>query len=187
MKTNMKKNNIKNLIFAFFAVVFFVAFPTHVGMAYSTWNGFGNDCPTVTVGFPGTNNSTCWAPSITASAGQTINVRIYYHNTSTSPISNTIVHLNNPTGTASSFSFSGSVSGGGSSASNQGPVTVNLPSPQSLTLSQVKWFPDYSGVNGVSSPFPNGQTGNEIFGAGLMSFINYNAKEIHCKIVYYGP
>lgn len=67
-----------------------------------------------------------------ASAGDKVAVIVYFHNKGDAPSSNTYIKVNKSTnGSASTFTFTGSVSGGG--ASKSGSTTVNLSSNQTLT------------------------------------------------------
>ena len=134
----MKKNIQKISMTALFALVFVVA-PMHAQAAFNT---LPNDCPTVSVANHTTQqnaNLTCWGPSISANPGDTVDVRIYYHNTDTNP-ANAIVHLNNPVGSIlSTFNFTGFIN-----SSTVGSATINVSSPQTMTLGTVSWYPDKS-------------------------------------------
>ena len=163
MKNSMKKYIQRISVMAVFALVFIVA-PAHAQAAFNT---LGNDCPTVSVANYTTQqniSSTCWGPTASANPGDTINVRIYYHNTASSPADNTIVHLNNPVGpTMSTFNFTGFInSNDGGSANGSG--TINLSSPETLTLSHVYWYPDKT-ISQTS--LPNGQSDGSLFTSGV--------------------
>ncbi len=138
----------KILIGSLFALAF-VAFAPYASAA-SSFDPITNDCTHTTqignhttqegVNVSGYNNA-CWATSVSAAPGQTVNVRIYYHNTGTTTANSTIVKLNQPFGTSGSFSFTGSVSsvsGGYKSDS----ASVNLTQAQTLTFGSVKFYPD---------------------------------------------
>ena len=155
------KNYIQKISIAVFALGALFAFaPSYT---YAAFNTAPNDCPTVMVANYTTQqniSSTCWGTSATANSGETINVRIYYHNTDTNPAPNTIVHLNDPRGASqSTFNFTGFVN---SSASGSGSVSVST--PHTLTLSHVYWYPDKS-----ISPqaLPNGQSDESLFTSGV--------------------
>ncbi len=132
-----------------------------------TWNSFSNDCKTIAVANYTTNTGIvdpCWPlSSVSASPGQSINVRIYYHNTGNSPATNTRISLNAPTGTGYTQNFTGQISSDQGNLSF-GPATINLTSSQSLTFGSMRWYPNQS-QNYVS--LPNGQTGNELINGGV--------------------
>jgi len=148
----MKKYIQKISVVAVFALVFAVA--PHVHAAFNT---LGNDCPTVMISSSSndTTGNKCWAGSVSAHAGDTINVRIYYHNTDVNA-ANAVVHLNSPSaGTQSSFTFNGFLNN-----TNNGSATVNLASPATLTLNHVYWYADKSSL----SALPGGQSESALFG-----------------------
>ena len=121
---------------------------------YVSWNKYTNDCPTVMIGNATTQNgvgSACWPTSLSAQPGDTINVRVYYHNTGTAAAGNAVVTLNPvSTGASTSFAFTGIVSGG--QAQTSGQAYLNLPAAETLTLSHVAVYPDQqTGPTYVSS------------------------------------
>ena len=124
---------------AAFGLVFAV-FPSHAQAAFNT---LPQDCPTLSVANDTTQQNaalTCWAPTVSASAGDHINVRVYYHNTGSSA-ADAVLRLNDPTGSRlSTFNFTGSINMG-----NTGSASANLSSQQTLTLNQVQWFHDHGG------------------------------------------
>ena len=142
------KNYIKHALVAAFAVVTLALGGAHAYAAtapYVAWNNASNDCPTVSVANDTTQENAgniCWGSTVSAQPGDTINVRIYYHNTGNANAGNTIVKLNMPTGTQSAFSFTGYVSGGSAQALGSG--NINLSSAETLTLSHVAVFKDQS-------------------------------------------
>ncbi len=142
------------LVAAFAVVAFSAATPTASAAPYVSWNTFTNDCRTVMVGNyndPVGTASPCWPTNISAQPGETVNVRIYYHNTGTAAAGNTIVSLNRPQGARNNFTFVGIVSGGQAQASGQ--ATISLPSAQTLTVSRVAIFRDQTSVPAyVSNP-----------------------------------
>ena len=137
--------------------------------AASVWNGASNDCKGLSILNATTNNGyayPCWPEtSIGADAGDTLNVRVYYHNTGSTAANNTKVTLNAQLGSASTNkSFSGSISSdqGGLSL---GSVTANLSSSQTLTFNSVKWYTN--NTSETLTPLLNGQSGSEILNGGL--------------------
>ncbi len=164
------KKYIKKLIVASFALVFLLG--SQSVFATELWNGASNDCPTLAVANFTTNtglNNPCWPlSSVSANPGETINVRIYYHNSSDlngSPqtANNTRVILNTPSGSSTSHSFSAQVTSDQGSISS-GTVTVNLPSSQTLTFGSTRWYPNQTQSQ---ASFLNGQNGSEIKSGGL--------------------
>ena len=136
----------------------------------ATWNGEANDCRGISIVNATTNEGyahPCWpSSSVSADAGDTLNVRIYYHNTGTATANNTVVTLNAPiSGSAgTSKSFSGNISSdqGGLSLSS---VTAHLSSSQVITFNNVKWYTNNTSETLTS--LPGGQSGSEILSGGL--------------------
>jgi hypothetical protein len=132
--------------------------------ASSPWNGASNDCPTVAIANVNTNVGFAWPcwpnSSVSATYGDKINVRVYYHNTSSATATNArVVLTQSTTGPANSYSISGVLK------SNQGdlpfgPVVVYSSGAQGLSFGSVKWHPNQTGD--PATPLPNGQTGAEI-------------------------
>ena len=163
------KNYMKKIISAFFGLA--VLFAGQSVFAASLWNSASNDCPTVNIANYSTQvgyGNPCWSgTSVSASAGDSINVRVYYHNSSDMlgfPINATNVRvvLNAPTGSSTNHSISGQI------ISDQGslpfgPVNVSLSSAQTLSFGGARWYPNQGGQ--VALPF--GQSGSEIVGSGL--------------------
>ena len=160
MKNIMKTIQKISITVAF--ALLFVVFPGYVHSANAAFNNAANDCPTVSVANATTQQNaslTCWGPSVSANPGDHVNVRIYYHNTDTSPAT-AIVHLNSPAGaTLSTFNFTGFVNSGA-----VGSGSVNISSPQTLTFNTVYWYPDQSIV---SSALPGGQSNSSLFTSGI--------------------
>ncbi len=136
-----------------------------------TWNGASNDCNSISIANATTNQGygdPCWdSSSVSADPGDTLNIRIYYHNTGTTTANNTRIKLNAPVGgsAGTSKSFSGSIT------SDQGDlslsaVTANLSSSQTITFNSVKWYTNNKSV--TLTPLLNGQSGSAILsGSGL--------------------
>ena len=160
---------MKKIIVGIFA--FTLIFIAHNVLASTIWNGASNDCKFISVMNETTNEgygSACWTlSSISAKEGDTVKVRIYYHNTGTTTANNTRVFLKAPSESskASRFTLSGSISSdqGGESF---GPVAVNISSAQPLIFSSVKWYTNNTSQTVTS--LLNGQDGSEaIDGSGL--------------------
>ena len=160
------KNNMKKIIVGIFSLV--LIFAAQNAFA-STWNGESNDCRSISILNATTNEGyahPCWpSSSVSADAGDTLNVRIYYHNTGTATANNTTITLNAPIGSAGfSKSFSGNINSdqGGLSLSS---VTANLSSSQTITFNNVKWYTN--NTSETLTALPSGQSGAEILSGGL--------------------
>lgn len=169
------KKFIKNIIVGVFGLALVllaqgVSANTSYGRGSVSWNGAPNDCKGISIINATTDEGygdPCWyGTSISADAGDTINVRIYYHNTGSMTAENVKVVLNAPTGGSASTTktFSGSIS------SNQGgislgSVTAKLSSSQTITFDSVKWYTENTNV--TLTPLLNGQSGSSILSGGL--------------------
>jgi hypothetical protein len=158
---------MKKIIVGIFSLVLLLAAQNAFA---STWNGASNDCRSISIANATTNEGyayPCWpSSSVSADAGDTLNVRIYYHNTGTATANNTTVTLNAPINGSASFSksFSGNINSdqGGLSLST---VTANLSSSQTITFNNVKWYTN--NTSETLTALPNGQSGSEILSGGL--------------------
>jgi len=167
------KKYMKKIIYMFVLGIIFLA---SSGQVSAAWNTYPSGCPnSLSIGNYSTGegiqdgSNGCWTrKSVSASAGQTINVAVYYDNTNTTDANNTVINLvQSPAGSMTSknstYSFYGDLnSSAGSLSLSQ--VTANLSTSQTLTFSQSKWYKQGSS-SGVS--LPNGQTGYEAFSRGL--------------------
>ena len=146
-------------------------------LASAAWNTYPSDCPlplsvgNYTTGDGIQNGSNgCWTKTnVSASAGQTINVAVYYDNTNGSDADATVINLTqSPAGSMSSknssYTFSGNITSYNTGSLYLSPVSVNLSSSETLTFSQAKWFKKGSS-SGVS--LPGGQNGSSAFTGGL--------------------
>lgn len=161
---------MKKAIIAFFS--FALLFTASQASASMLWNGANNDCPSINVANYTANvgfNSPCWSlSSVQANPGDTINVRLYYHNSSDlfgsgQLATNVRIALNAPTGSSTMHSFSGQIISNEGSISF-GPVSVNLPSSQTLSYGSTRWYPNQTQSQ---ASFLNGQSGAEVLGGGL--------------------
>jgi len=165
------KNYMKKIISAVFGFAIMFAGQS-VFAASPLWNSASNDCPTVNIANYSTQvgyGNPCWnSTSVSASAGDSINVRVYYHNASDLlgyPINATNVRvvLNASSGSSTNHSISGQI------VSDQGsipfgPVNVTLSSAQTLSFGGTRWYPN----QGSQASLPFGQSGSEIInGNGL--------------------
>ena len=144
------KNYIKNALVVAFALATFVLGGAHAFAAtqyYVAWNNDPSDCPTVSVANyssnEGATTNSCWPTSISAQPGDHIDVEIFFHNTGNENSGTSFAKLNMPTGTRSTFSFTGIVSSG-SGAEAVGSGNINLSTPETLTLNRVDVFKDES-------------------------------------------
>lgn len=138
---------IKNTIFGAFGLVLIFVNTQNVN-ASSIWNNApSGDCPDINIASVNTSegyNSPCWnGTSINAKPGEIINIKVYYHNTSSSNATNTRVKITAPSRSYSSHSFSGQIL---SSEGNlyTSSVNVNISSSQSLTFLSARWFVNQS-------------------------------------------
>ena len=150
---------------------FVLLFSSHAALATSTWNQASNDCKSMSIVNATTNQgyeNPCWPlSSVSADKGETINIRIYYHNTGTVTATNTRLVLTPATSLGSSStskSFSGRIISDQGSLSI-GPVTANISSSQSLSFISSKWYTN--NTSETRTPLLNGQSGEEVIGNGL--------------------
>lgn len=153
------KKNMKKIIFVLSFATLFIG---SSAFAANQFNGASYDCRTLAIGNVTTNSgrgNPCWTlDSVSANPGDTINVRVYYHNTSSSSAENVKVSLRKSNQSPSSqYSFSGQIS------SNQGtlnfsPVSLNISGSQTLDFVSAHW---YQNKSNSSSQFLNGQNGSE--------------------------
>ena len=126
-----------------------------------SWNTGAGDCPTVSVANDTTQQNAsadCWGPSVSAQPGDHINVRIHYHNNGSVSSTGTTFKLNMPSGTNSSFSFTGFVNGSG--VQSLGSGNINLSQASTLTLNKV-WYTRDSNIS------PIYVSGDSLFTSGL--------------------
>ncbi len=169
MKTFMKK------VAYLFAIA--VLLMGNTAFASFPFNTDSQDCPTVAignfttgVGVPSSGGAGCQSWSLTnvsANPGDTINVHIYYHNSSTANADNVRVTLNPSTsGSATTHSFTGSITSTQGNTSF-GPATVTLSSAQTLTFIDLRWYPNQTATSNVSTPLPNGQSDSALISGGV--------------------
>ncbi len=147
MKTIMKKIT-QALFLAAFSLAVVSAAPV-VARAASSGIWDSGDCPSAVAIANHTTqenaSSNCWGTSVSAKAGDEIDVRIIYHNHSSAGAAGTVAHVNQPAGTQNAFSFTGFITSG----SNQltGSSVVNFTDgAHSLTLVGVTWYPANPGT-----------------------------------------
>lgn len=154
------KNYIKNFAVVVTSIGAFFAF-SFVAHAAISWNTLPGDCQnTVSVANHTTQqnaSSPCWGPTVSGRPGEAINVRIDYDNVGDTPATNTLIHLNQPMGTQSTFNFTGFVSSNG--VQKVGSASVVLSAPSTFTVESVYWYANQSGSYTVLN-------NSDIFGAG---------------------
>jgi len=156
----MKKTIVGILSFAVLMVA-------QVALAGAVWNGASNDCKGISVANHTTNTgiiNPCWPlSSVSSNAGDSVNVRIYYHNTSGQPATNVRVSLDAPTASSSTHTFSGQILSDQGNLS-LGSVTVSTPVGSKLVYGGAHWLPNQSQTE---SSLLYGQKGSEVLSSGL--------------------
>ncbi|HLP86883.1 MAG TPA: hypothetical protein VK153_03370, partial [Candidatus Paceibacterota bacterium] len=160
------KNYIKKIMVGFLGFVMLISSQSAFAGSV-TWNQASNDCKGLSIinatTLEGYENP-CWpSSSVSADKGETINVRIYYHNTGTVTATNTRVMLIPTTSLDTSSktkTFTGRIVSDQGSISFSSSVRANISSSQSLTLSSVKWYTNNKSE--TLTPLLNGQTGSEV-------------------------
>lgn len=134
------KNFMKKIIVGFAA--FLLLLVGNSAFASGPFNGQSGDCnPTIGIGNYSTGNIPrdqygCWTSSSTsASAGDTINVGMYYHNNTGGTLSNVRASVSkSSSGPTSTYTFTGTMYSD-QGTTTLGTVTLNLSSSQTLTYS----------------------------------------------------
>ena len=130
------KNNIKKIIMVLVLGFLFVGGQS--AFANNVFNGQSGDCnPAVGIGIYPNNiprdSNGCWtATSISANAGDTINVAMYYHNNTNSSL-NGVSGSIAKSGSGQNYTFIGKMSSSGNGSQLIGTVSLNLSSSQTLT------------------------------------------------------
>ncbi len=142
------KQNIQKFLIALAAFAALSAAPAVVSAASSgIWDT--GDCPSAVVVANHTSrenaNSNCWGSAVTASAGDEVDVRVIYHNHSSTGAANAWTTVNQPSGSQGSFSFTGFVQSGSSQLSNAVTVTFK-DGPHTISLVGADWTPDNGGT-----------------------------------------
>lgn len=144
------KKNIKKIIIAFLGLVLF--FTGSSVLASGPFNGQSGDCPSMGIGVYPNNiqrdSYGCWtATNVSANAGDTVNVSLWYHNNTSSTLTNVKASLSqSSTGPATNYTFSGNMY---SSQGNTplGSVSLNLSSSQTLTYQSAHWMADKQAID----------------------------------------
>lgn len=158
---------MKKLIIASF--VFALVFASQSASAAALWNGATNDCPGISIANQ-TNNTgivvPCWPlKTVSANDGNSVNIRFYYHNTSTQNATNVKMVLTAPTSASSSHTFTGQITSDQGSLS-LGSVTANTPAGSRLVFSSAHWLPNQKQTE-TAIPFGQTSTGSEVLTGGL--------------------
>ena len=158
---------MKKIIVGILSAVFLF---TGVQSAFASgpFNGQSGDCPNIAIGNYttgvgiGDGQWNCWTRgSVTASAGDTINVALFYHNNTSSTLTNVAATLSqSSSGPTTSYSFSGQMYSDQGNTS-LGTVSLNLNSSQTLIYSSAHWMKDKNAINSdTDSTMLYGQTGS---------------------------
>jgi len=158
------KNYMKKIIVGIFSfVLLFVAQNAFA----ANWNSDPADCQNTVAIANYTSNTgygSCWtSTSMSAEPGDTINVRIYYHNTSNVVAKNTRLVITKSSSTSTSHNFMGRIMSDNGDLS--GNVNLSVSSAQSISFVDARWFPDQSRTQ-VS--LPNGQAASSILSSGIL-------------------
>ena len=166
INSNMK-NIMKKIIISLFALTFLL-----VGQgvfASSIWNtgAQGPECPDINIANVSTTTgygSPCWTlTNVSASPGNTIAVKVYYHNTSNSAATSTHIKIIPPSGSSTYQSFTGQILSPQGNLYTSG-VTANISTAQTVTFSSAVWYIRDANGNLYSTPLLNGQSGSEAIG-----------------------
>lgn len=159
------KKYMKKIIVGIFA---FALLFTAQSVFAATWNGASNDCRTVNVANATTGegwDDPCWTgTSVSADAGDVVNVRVYYHNTGSQTANNTYLVLDAPSGSSTSHRFTGSITSDQGNLSF-GPVYIKTTTSQSLSFGSVKWYTE--NTKETLTNLLSGQDGSEVVENGL--------------------
>ena len=136
---------MKKIIVGIFSLALLLVGGINVAQA-SGWNQFPGDCQALTIGNYSTGqgvtyDGSCWTlSSVQASAGQIINVAVFYDNTNGAAANNTNVSISKSpaSGQSTNFSFSGVLTSSVGNL-NLNQVNATISTSQSLTFSQAKW------------------------------------------------
>ena len=144
---------MKKIIIAGFA---FILLFTGVksALASGPFNGQSGDCPSIAIGNYttgvgiGDGQWNCWTrQSVSALAGETINVALFYHNNTSSPLTNVEASLSqSSSGPAYTYSFTGTMYSDQGSTT-LGTVNLSLNSNQTLTYSSAHWMKDKHAID----------------------------------------
>ena len=167
MKKYMK-NYIKKLITLFVFAFLFTG--SSVLASGGIWNTgpAGSECPDINISNASTGqgglSGYCWTGvNINANPGDTVRVKIYYHNAGSVTATDTHIKVTAPTGSSTYQSFYGQiVSPQGNLPS--GPVSASISTAQTLTYSSTTWYIQNSSGTLVATPLLNGQNGSEVIG-----------------------
>ena len=162
------KNYIKKLITLFVFAFLFTG--SSVLASGGIWNTgpAGSECPDINISNASTGqgglSGYCWTGvNINANPGDTVRVKIYYHNAGSVTATDTHIKVTAPTSSSTYQSFYGQiVSPQGNLPS--GPVSASISTAQTLTYSSTTWYIQNSSGTLVATPLLNGQNGSEVIG-----------------------
>jgi len=146
------KNYMKKIIVGFAALALMLVASS--AFASGPFNGQSGDCPNMGIGNVetgvgiGDGQYGCWTTNtVSATAGDYINVVMFYHNNTQNDLTGVRASFNAPSsGPASSYSFSGTMHSDQGSTP-LGSVSLNLTSSQTLTYVNSHWFADKNAID----------------------------------------
>jgi hypothetical protein len=162
----MFKNNMKKIIVGFMTLAILLS-GSQSAFASGPFNGQSGDCnPGFGIGIYGNiqrDSQGCWsATSITASAGDTINVEMYYHNNTNSPLTNVRASIvKSSSGPANNYTFTGTMYSD-QGVQTIGTATLNLTSSQTLTYSSTHIMNNANAVKSDTDTFVVNNDGGQI-------------------------
>jgi len=158
------KNNMKKIIVGILS--FIILFTAQSAFA-ANWNSDPSDCQNTVAIANYTSNmgyGSCWtSTSMSAEPGDTINVRIYYHNTSNTVAKNVRLSITKPSNSSTSQNFTGRIMSDNGDLS--GNVNLSISSSQSISFVDARWFPNQSRTQAA---LPNGQSASSILSNGIL-------------------
>jgi len=131
------------------------------GVTGVVWNSgaTGHDCPTINIANVNTGigyATPCWTgTNIYADPGQTVKVKVYYHNTTSTTATNTHIRV-----IKTGNSFKAQILSPEGSLTQSGSVSVTIPSSQELIFKETFWYPDQTQNN---TTLLNNQSDDKVF------------------------
>lgn len=147
------KNFMKKFMVGFFALAMVLSASS--ALASGPFNGQSGDCPNMGIGNVNTGVGVgdgqwhCWTTStVNASAGQFVNVVLFYHNNTNSTLTNVQASLSQSpsSGASTGYTFTGTMSSNQGTTS-LGSVYLNLTNAQNLTYVNSHWFANKNAIN----------------------------------------
>jgi len=162
----MAKNYMKNYKKIIVGIFSFILLFSAQNAFAANWNSEPSDCQNTVAIANYTSNmgyGSCWSStSMSAEPGDTINVRIYYHNTSKTVAKNVRLAITKTSGTSTSHNFTGRIMSDNGDLS--GNVNLSVSSSQSISFVDARWFPNQSRTQ---ASLPNGQSASAVLSNGI--------------------